>query len=362
MRVDWVELRDFRNHRHTELTDLPEGLVLVVGANGEGKTTLLEAIAFLGLLASPRTSVTEPLVRRGAQDAYVRGEVRGVQGRTLVEVHIPMRGAVRAQLDRSPVRRRRDVRRRVRVVFAGPDDLSVVLGEPAIRRAFLDEAIRTLWPLKEGVITAYERVLRQRNRLLKEWEGRGTPPGMEAWDAELASRGATLTRLRAAAAEALAAEAARAFAQVAGYALEVRYAPSVEGEPLEERFLLRLSERRGDEFARRTTLVGPHRDDLRLVVREFGARSFASHGEAWVAAVCLRLGLATAVEAEVGEAPITLLDDPFSALDPTRRRRLAEGLSGRGQVFVSAADRELVPDGAPAVLAVRAGEVRREGA
>ncbi len=360
MRVDWVELRDFRNHRHTELADLPEGLVLVVGENGEGKTSLLEGIAFLGLLASPRTSATEPLVRRGAAAGYVRGEARTAGGRLLVEIEVPAAGAVRAQLNRSPVRRRRDLRRQVRVVFAGPDDLVVVLGDPAARRAFLDETVRILWPLKEGAITAYERALRQRNRLLKEWEGRQAPVGIEAWDAELAARGAALTRLRASAVEALAAEAEREFEHVTGYRLEVRYEPSVAEEPLEERFLARLAERRADELARRTTLVGPHRDELTVGVRELRARAFASHGEAWAAAVCLRLGLAGAVAGEVGEAPVLLVDDPFSALDPGRRRRLGERLRGRGQVFVSAADRDLVPDGAEVVLGVRSGRVLRE--
>lgn len=357
MHVSWVELRDFRNHRRTRLTEIPEGLILVVGPNGEGKTNLLEGLAFLFFLASPRTTSAEPLVRRGAEVAYARGEIRTAAGRVLVEVEIPARGASRAQVNRSAVRRRRDLRRQVRAVFSAPEDLGIVTGDPAARRAFLDEAIRALWPLKEGAITAYDRALRQRNRLLKEWEGRGTPPGLEAWDAELAQTGAALTRLRGAALAALAPQAEAAYRRVAGYGLAVGYAASVEGEPLEERFLARLEERRGDELARRTTLVGPHRDDVRLAVRDLGARSFASHGEAWAAAVCLRLGLARAVAGEIGEDPVVMLDDPYSALDPVRRERLSELLHGRGQVFVSAADPEHVPGGATAVWSVRAGSV-----
>jgi DNA replication and repair protein RecF len=357
VRVSWVELRDFRNHRHTKLGDVPEGLVLVVGPNGEGKTNLLEALAFLFFLASPRTASAEPLVARGAEAAYVRGEIGTAAGRVLVEVEIPARGASRAQVNRSPVRRRRDLRRQVRAVFSSPEDLAVVSGEPGARRAFLDEAIRALWPLKEGAITAFERALRQRNRWLKDWDGRGPASGLEIWDAELARTGAALTRLRRAAAEALAPGAETAYRCVAGYGLQVRYAPSVEGEPLEERFLARLAERRDDELLRRTTLVGPHRDDLSLAVRDLGARSFASHGEAWAAAVCLRLGLAEAVAGEIGEAPVVLLDDPYSALDPARRERLSGLLHGRGQVFVSAADPEHVPGGAAAVWSVRAGTV-----
>lgn len=357
MHVSWVEFRDFRNHRRTRLTDLPDGLVLVVGPNGEGKTNLLEGIAFLFFLASPRAGSADAVVRRGAEVAYARGEILTGSGRVLVEVEIPARGASRAQVNRSPVRRRRDLRRQVRAISCAPEDLSAVVGEPAARRAFLDEAVRALWPLREGAIGAYDRALRQRNRLLKEWEGRGAPAGLQAWDVEVARTGAALTRLRAAATEALAPGAEAAYRRVAGYGLDVRYAPSVEGEPLEERFLAKLAERRPDELARRTTLVGPHRDELSLAVRDLGARSFASHGESWAAAVCLRLGLAEAVAAEVGERPVVLLDDPYSALDPVRRERLSELLHGRGQVFVSTADPEHVPGGAAAVWRVRAGSV-----
>jgi DNA replication and repair protein RecF len=134
------------------------------------------------------------------------------------------------------------------------------------------------------------------------------------------------------------------------------------GEPLEEAFETRLAERRSDELVRRTSLVGPHRDDLALAVRDLGARSFASHGEAWAAALCLRLGLASAVADEVRERPVLLLDDPFSALDPRRQRLVGERLRDRGQVFVSVADDAHVPDGSSLVLDVSGGSVTPRGA
>lgn len=358
MRLAWVELRDFRNHAETRLEDIPEGLVVAVGPNGEGKTNLLEGIAFLFLLQSPRTSSTEPIVRRGAgTPAYVRGETETENGRMLVEVEIPGRGANRVQLNRSPVRRKRDVRRQVRGVFFGPDDLVIVIGDPSKRRDFMDEAIRTLWPLKEGTITAYDRVLRQRNRLLKEWEGRGAPKDLDAWDAELVEAGSALVRLRRDAVEALAPPATSEYQHLAGYGLACDYTPNVDAQPLEDAFVERLAARRQDEIVRRTTLVGPHRDDLSLAVRDLGARSFASHGEGWAAALCLRLGLASAVADEVRERPVLLLDDPFSALDPRRQHRIAERLGERGQVFVSVADRAHVPDGADRIWDVEAGRV-----
>ncbi len=358
MRLAWVELRDFRNHADTRLEDVPEGLVVAVGPNGEGKTNLLEGIAFLFLLQSPRTSSTEPIVRRGSEaPAYVRGEAETANGRMLVEVEIPGHGASRVQLNRSAVRRKRDLRRQVRGVFFGPDDLVVVIGDPSRRRDFMDDAIRMLWPLKEGAITLYDRVLRQRNRALKEWEGRGAPKDLDVWDAELTQAGCALVRLRREATLRLMPGATEEYEHLAGYGLGVDYAPNVGDEPLEDSFVARLAARRPDEIVRRTTLVGPHRDDLSLAVRDLGARAFASHGEGWAAALCLRLGLANAVADEVGERPVLLLDDPFSALDPRRQRRVAERLFARGQVFVSVADEAHVPAGAGRIWDVAGGAV-----
>lgn len=353
-----MELRDFRNHVDTRMPDLGPGLLAFVGPNGEGKTNALEGMAFLFFLQSPRTSSSESVVRRGAEAAYVRGEIDTEGGRVLVEVEIPTRGANRVQVNGSRVRRKRDVRRQVRGVYFGPEDLVVVIGDPSKRRDFMDEAVRSLWPLKESAITAYDKALRQRNRLLKEWEGRGAPAGLDAWDAELIEAGCALIRLRRQAVERLAPPAAEEYEELAGYALECAYAANVGEEPLEDSFAERLAARRPDEIVRRTTLVGPHRDDVALAVRDLGARTFASHGEAWAAALCLRLGLAAAVAGEVSETPVLLLDDPFSALDPGRRDRVAARLRDRGQAFVTVADEAHVPADADRVWDVKGGTVR----
>ncbi len=360
MQLLWIELRDFRNHSLTHLETVPTGLITVVGPNGEGKTNLLEGMFFVFSLASPRVSATMPLVREGATAAYARGEVQTRGGLALVEVEIPSKGASRVKLDRSPVRRKRDLKRRVRAVFFGPDDLDIVRGDPSHRRRFLDEALTGLWPLKEGLFTAYDRALRQRNRLLKEWEGRGAPAGLGAWDEELIQAGVALTAARAEAVEQLAPHASAEFSWLAKYGLACEYAPSVVAAPdgLETAFRERLVERRGDELVRRTSLVGPHRDDLALAVRDLGARSFASHGEGWAAALCLRLGLASAIREEVGEPPVLLVDDPFSALDPARRDQVGEHLAAwGGQVAVSVADEADIPSASNAVWDVRAGVV-----
>ena len=345
MRLAWIEVRDFRNHAETRM-EVPPGLTVIVGPNAQGKTNLLEAAHYLLTLASPRTAADQPLIREGAASAFLRGEMETGAGRVLVEVEIRPSGANRVQVNRSAVRRRRDLRGRVRGVLFLPEDLAIVAGGPEERRRFLDEAAYGLWPAREGERRAYDRALRQRNRLLKEHEGPTPPADLEAWDAELVASGVQVTAARAAAADRVAPRASEWYEGLSGHRLLVAYAPSVQGEDLEGVFRERLAERRRDELLRRSTLVGPHRDDVELAVRGRGARRFASHGEAWAAALCLRLGLAGAVEAEVGEPPILLLDDPFSGMDPERRRRLAGSLGGGTQTLLAVPDEAQIPQGA----------------
>jgi DNA replication and repair protein RecF len=363
MRMSWVELRDYRNHAHTRVELGTEGLIVIAGPNGEGKTNLLEAMHLLYALGSPRVSASGPLVREGSESAYVRGEFETRDGRSLVEVEIRRKGANRVQVDRTTVRRRRDLRRVVRVVLFGPFDLPVVTGDPSRRRAFMDEAVVLLQPSRDTLTSAYERVLRQRNRLLKEHDGRGAPADLEAWDDQLVRTGVGVIRARAEAVEALASPASAAFEEVCGYGLVVGYAPNVAGTgELEEAFRAQLAERRADELVRRTSLVGPHRDDLDLAVRDLGARGFASHGETWVAALSVRLGIATAAEEAIGEPPVLLVDDPYSALDPARRDRIARMLADReGQVVITVADEADIPPRADAVFDVWAGTVTPRG-
>jgi DNA replication and repair protein RecF len=368
VRVAWIEARDFRNHREVSL-ELSPDVTAVVGPNGRGKTNLLEAIYYLCWLVSPRVSSDLPLVRSGAACAYLRGEVLTDGGRFLVEVEVRAGGQNRVQVNRSAVRRKRDLRRDVRAVFGGPDDLAVVTGDPGERRRFMDEVVAGLWPAKEGTTAGYERVLRQRNRLLKEWGGPGEPPELQAWDGELVNHGVVLTQIRRQAVDRVADRAGEGFRQLSGRgeeALVVEYRPSVGtasgmagppgAEAVAEAFRARLADRRGDELVRRTSLVGPHRDDVGLTVEGLAARGFASHGEAWGAAVCLRLAQGQAVAEEMGEDPVLLLDDPFSGLDPDRRRRLADGLQGRGQVLLAVPEETHIPPGA-AVLCVEEGNV-----
>ena len=369
MRLAWIEARDFRNHRETIL-EVPAGLVAVVGPNGQGKTNLLEAMHYLCALASPRVHSDMPLVRVGAAAAFLRGEVASETGRFLIEVEVRPSGQNRIQVNRTAVRRRRDLRASVRAVFSGPDDLSVIQGDPDQRRRFMDESLVTLWPSREPALSAYERTLRQRNRLLKDWDGRGREPeGLSGWDGQLVTAGAAVTALRAQAVRAITPKAATEFSSLTGDPTETlvtAYVPSVPGgedattsDDVTSSYERRLAERRPDELIRRASLVGPHRDDLRLEVEGLVARGFASHGEAWGAAVALRLALATAAAEEAGEPPITYLDDPFSPFDPERRARMATSLAGRGQVFLAVPDDAQIPPEAT-VWRVKEGSVTVE--
>lgn len=356
MRLAWLEVRDFRNHRETEL-EIPDGLVVAVGPNAQGKTNLLEAAHYLLTLGSPRTAADLPLIRSGAERAFLRGEVHTLTGRVLVEVELRPSGANRVRMNGSAVRRLRDLRHRVRSVFSIPEDLAIVQGQPEDRRRFLDQAALALWPAGEEALRSYERALRQRNRLLKEHDGPGAPPDLDAWDRELAEHGATVTSARGAAIGRVAPPASDAFDSISGDRLVVRYVPSVQGDNLVESFVAGLAERRADELVRRTTLVGPHRDELELAVGKLAVRRFASHGEAWAAALSLRLGAGESLAEEMGESAVILLDDPFSGLDPIRRERLQERLRSRGQVVISVPDEAQLPGGAT-VWEVSDGRVR----
>jgi DNA replication and repair protein RecF len=359
VRLAWLEVRDFRNHGETSM-EVPDGVVAVAGPNAQGKTNLLEAAHYLLTLGSPRASSDQPLIRIGADRAYLRGEVVTAGGTVLVEVEVKASGANRIQVNRSGVRRKRDLRQRVRSVMFLPEDVEVIQGEPEARRRFADQAVAALWPAEEAARTAYDRALRQRNRLLKEHEDGEPPPDLEAWDAELCRHGAAVTRARAGALDRAGPRAGEEFRAVTGDRLRVRYLPSFEpGEDPEAAMARRLRERRADELVRRTTLVGPHRDDVELAVGEMTARRFASHGESWAGALCLRLGVWGAAGSEIEDPPVLVLDDPFSGLDPARRGRLGRGLAGRGQVLLSVPDRAQVPAGA-AVWTVEGGRVRPE--
>ncbi|MGW4384259.1 DNA replication/repair protein RecF [Kitasatospora sp. NPDC004531] len=375
MHVAHLSLADFRSYARVEVP-LDPGVTAFVGPNGQGKTNLVEAIGYLATLGSHRVATDAPLVRLGAERAVVRASVVAQGGRsTLVELEITPGRANRARLNRSDNVRPRDVLGVLRTVLFAPEDLSLVKGDPGERRRFLDELLTARAPRLAGVRSDYERVLKQRNALLKtaataRRHGGGKAADLatlEVWDGHLARTGAELTAFRiqlVAALQPLVAEAYRQLAPGGGETV-LEYRSSFEGElptsreQAEQQLLDALRAARPQEVARGLTLVGPHRDELLLRLGPLPAKGYASHGESWSYALALRLASYELLRAEGGE-PVLILDDVFAELDARRRDRLAELVAGGEQVLVTAAVAEDVPKAlSGARYAVSEGAVTR---
>jgi DNA replication and repair protein RecF len=303
-----------------------------------------------------------PLVRAGAERAIARARVQaGLDDprQLQLEVEIARAGANRARLNRSPVRRPREIVGVLRTVVFSPEDLAVVKGDPGERRRFLDDLVVSRWPRMAAVRADYDRVLRQRNTLLKSLSGRsrGAPPGADAaatldvWDAHLAAAGAELVEARLTTLSDLVPHLAKAYADIAPtnseasaeYTSAVELGPGPDRQALVEALTASMAARRSDEVARGVSLVGPHRDDVTLSLGVLPARGYASHGESWSLALALRLGSLALLRSD-GVEPVLVLDDVFAELDATRRERLAAAVGGAEQVLVTAAVSEDVPE------------------
>ena len=370
MFVTHLSLADFRNYTSAEVA-LDAGVTVFTGANGQGKTNLVEAIEFLATLGSHRVAGDQPLVRAGAERAIVRGKVQaGLDDpRTLLlEVEIIPGRANKAALNRGPLRRPRDLLGALRVVLFAPDDLAIVKGDPADRRGYLDSLITARWPRLAGVRADYDRVLKQRATLLKSLSGRtGRASGadvaatLEVWDGQLAALGAELIAARLTTLSELRPHLLRAYADIAPTNNEagIAYKSSSVTEDeasiteLTQTLLEKMAERRGEEIARGLCLVGPHRDDLTLTLGGLPTKGYASHGESWSSALALRLAAFTLLRAD-GVEPVLILDDVFAELDETRRDRLADLVGSAEQVLITAA---VVAD-VPPVLAGRRYQVK----
>jgi DNA replication and repair protein RecF len=349
VRVDRLWLTDFRNYEAAELSPAA-GLTVVAGGNGEGKTNLLEAIGYLATLSSFRGAPGDALVRDGCDAGAVRAEGRR-DGRTvLLEAEVRVGGRARVQLNRQPLRRSRELLGALRVSVFAPDDLAVVKGGPGDRRRLLDELLVALHPKHDALQSDVERVLRQRNTLLRQAAGRLTAEvasTLDVWDAKLAELGESLTAVRAEAVRRLEPEVGKAYDDVAATAADVTltYRRSWDG-PLAGA----LVASRSDDVRRGVTLVGPHRDELVLTIGGLPARTHASQGEQRSLALALRLGAHRLVAEEIGEPPVLLLDDVFSELDAERSDALLHHLPA-GQALLTTAS--AVPPGARPDLVVR---------
>lgn len=359
MHVTHLSLADFRSYARVEVP-LDPGVTAFVGPNGQGKTNLVEAVGYLATLGSHRVSSDAPLVRMGAERAVVRAAVRQGERQQLVELELNPGKANRARINRSSQVKPRDVLGIVRTVLFAPEDLALIKGDPGERRRFLDELITARSPRMAGVRSDYDRVLKQRNTLLKSAAlarrhgGRSMDLStLDVWDQHLARVGAELLTQRLDLIAALQPLADKAYEQLApgGGPVTLEYKPSAPGdghtrEALFEQLIAALEEARKQEIERGVTLVGPHRDDLLLKLGQLPAKGYASHGESWSYALSLRLASYDLLRAE-GNEPVLVLDDVFAELDARRRERLAELVAPGEQVLVTAA----VEDDVPGVLA-----------
>jgi DNA replication and repair protein RecF len=373
MYVERLELVDFRNHPAIEF-DLSPGPSVLAGPNGVGKTNVLEAIGYLATLGSHRPGPESSLVRVGASAAIVRAAVVREGRKVLIDLEIRPGAGLRARVNRAPLPRARDALGIVRATLFAPEDLALVRGDPDERRRFLDTLAVQRLPRYLAIRQDYDRVLRQRNTLLRSAGGRAPAgPGLatlDVWDEKLASAGAELWAERLRLIELIRTPVERSYQDLAAQPDPVRmvYVSSVIGdetvEPEPSRLARALRERlladRTRELERGVTLFGPHRDELALSLRELPARTHASHGEAWSLALALRLGAHRLLASE-GEEPMLLLDDVFAELDRRRRERLADLALTVEQAVITAS----VPDELPLQLKatmfhVKPGNVSRE--
>jgi DNA replication and repair protein RecF len=360
----WVarlELVDFRSYRRAEL-DLTPGVTVLVGPNGRGKTNVVEALHRVAVGASHRIAGDGALVREGADDAVIRTLLTTDEGASRrVDVQLGS-GRTRAQVDGQPVRRAVEAHGVLRVIAFAPEDLALVRGDPADRRRYLDQLLGQRRASYGAALAEYERVLRQRNALLKDLRGAdGGSDTLGAWTEQLVAHGAPLVAARLAAVAALGAPVSEAHARLTGSDVPVVLAyrsDAVLGSgddvaAIAQALRSALAERAHEERRRGVTLVGPHRDDLVISLGGLAARTTASQGEAWSVALACKVG-STVLLSEVGDRPVLLLDDVFSELDDARRARVAMLCDGFDQVIVTAAVDADVP------LAGRRIEVRRD--
>jgi DNA replication and repair protein RecF len=354
--VRHLGLRDFRSWANVEL-ELTPGRTVFVGANGYGKTNLVEALWYSSTLGSHRVATDAPLVRIGAQRAVVSTIVVNEGRECAVDLEITAGRANKARLNRSPVRSPREVIGVLRAVLFAPEDLALVRGDPGDRRRYLDDLAAVRRPRVAAIRADYEKVLRQRTALLKSASGarfrgdRGALDTLDVWDGHLAAHGAELMAARMSLVNELAPEVEKSYQLLAPASrpASISYHASVDIEPdrpdvelLRTALLEKMAVRRDAELERGVCLVGPHRDDLELRLGEQPAKGFASHGESWSMALALRLAAYELLRAE-GSDPVLLLDDVFAELDTARREALAAAASSAEQVLVTAAVVDDIP-------------------
>jgi DNA replication and repair protein RecF len=384
MFVKRVRLTNFRNYKNAEV-ELSPGVNLLHGSNGQGKTNLVEAVNFFASLSSHRVAGTTPLIKQGEQTAIISVELAHEDRELLLEFELNADSPNRARLNKSPVAKPKDILGYLNSVIFAPEDLDIVKRDPTNRRAFIDQLIVQFTPRMLGVYSDYERVLKQRNTLLKSARATGTKGDalstLSAWDESLVKLGSEIISARVVIAEKLTPGLISNYQAIAKSNNEPRmfikssilgstavdpdesedleYLETPDRDQIEQLFREKLERLRPKELERGITLVGPHRDDLVLILGSLPAKGYASHGESWSYALSLRLASLKILKAEsrLGD-PILILDDVFAELDAERRAKLAELVQGNEQVIITAAVIEDVPETLVAKrLSVVSGEI-----
>lgn len=356
MYVAHLSLHDFRSYATAEV-EIGPGVTAFVGRNGQGKTNLVEAIDYLSSLSSHRVAADAPLVRRGADQAIIRAAVVRDERRAVLEIEINPGRSNRARINKSPLPKAKELLGLVKTVVFSPEDLALVKGDPSDRRRFMDDLLVQVSPRFAGTRADYDRVLKQRNSLLKtsrvsrraRENDETLMSTLAVWDARLAELGAEIMRRRIELVDDLTPLTGKAYEMVARGATRddavLTYKPSLEiseAADLEQAILAELERRRTDELDRGLTLVGPHRDEVLLTLGDLPVKGYASHGESWSFALALRLASYDLLRSE-GDDPVLILDDVFAELDSGRRSQLAELVAGAEQVLITAAVADDIP-------------------
>jgi DNA replication and repair protein RecF len=338
MHLKKLSLTHFRSYKNLELIFEP-GVNTFIGDNGSGKTNIAEALIYLGFLSSHRVSTNAPLIQGGLEQAIIRAEIFSDNRTLTVDLEINANKANRARINNNPAKSQREILGALHVIYFSPEDLDLVRGEPTQRRDFLDKLLITRTPRLAGVISDYDRVVRQRNTLLKT---RSTESSLAPWTEQLISLGAQLAAERISLVAKLSPYVTAHYAKLNKVKVaSIAYKSSTDGLTTDTDSNITVLTAKQKEVAhseseRGVSLIGPHRDDLHLHLGDFPAKGYASHGESWSMAIALRIGSFTLL-CDEGSSPILILDDIFAELDTARRAQLVAITHLAEQTFITAA-------------------------
>lgn len=371
MYVSDLALWDFRSYEEVVVAFEP-GVTAFVGPNGQGKTNLVEAIGYLATLASHRVGQDVALIRAGAPRAMIQAKIMRDNRATVLDLELIAGQAKRARINRSPVSRVREIIGHLHVVIFAPEDLALVKGDPEGRRRFLDELASQLTPRHASILADYQRIIRQRNALLKT-AGQAVRAGkspdlrtLDVWDHKAATTGAQLLHSRIFVIRALRPRVRDLYRDISGGQTDalLHYRSTLTGpdgqqisddeltdvEVTQARLMEAMAHIRQRELERGVSLIGPHRDDVVLNLADLPARMYASHGESWSYALALRLAsyqILTNESLEADGEPVLILDDVFAELDSRRREFLTSVVHNAQQVIITAAVAEDLPPSLP---------------